>query len=236
MRLDINNLQAGYGNIKVLRGVNFSAAAGEVVTILGRNGTGRSTTCKAIMGLLPGSSGKVALGGIDLSTLPSHLIARAGIGYVPEERLVFHTLTVEENLRMGAKAPAHSGTPTWNMEDLYALFPRLKERRHVKAGFLSGGEQQMLSMFRTLMGNPSMILIDEPTEGLAPKIVDLVADTIVEMRRRGLGVMLLEQKLALTFRVTDRVLVMGHGEIVFSGTTAQFRADDSIRRTWLEVN
>ncbi len=236
MMLQVRDLRASYGNIQVLRGVNFAVAGGEVVTILGRNGTGRSTTCKAIMGLLPSRSGTVLLGERDISALPSHLIARAGVGFVPEERLIFNNLSVEENLHIGAKAPAQGGTVRWEMGDLYALFPRLKERRNVKAGFLSGGEQQMLTMFRTLMGNPGVILIDEPTEGLAPKIVDVVGETIQEMRRRGLAVLLLEQKLALTFRVTDRVLVMGHGALVFSGSTDAFRADAQVRREWLEVN
>jgi branched-chain amino acid transport system ATP-binding protein len=236
MRLEITDLEAGYGNIRVLRGVSFAVDAGEIVTVLGRNGTGRSTTCKAVMGQITPTAGRVTLDGTSLAGKPSHAIARAGLGYVPEERLIFTGLTVEENLVIGAKEPARPGIPRWTIPELYDIFPRLRERRNVKAGFLSGGEQQMLTMFRTLMGNPAVILVDEPTEGLAPRIVEVVAETIREMKRRGLAVLLMEQKLALAFRVTDRVLVMGHGRIVFSGTAESFRADDAVRRQWLEVS
>lgn len=236
MKLEISDLEAGYGNIRVLRGVTFAVGAGEIVTVLGRNGTGRSTTCKAVMGQITPTAGRVTLDGTSLAGRPSHAIARAGLGYVPEERLIFTGLTVEENLVIGAKEPARPGTPRWTIPELYEIFPRLRERRNVKAGFLSGGEQQMLTMFRTLMGNPAVILVDEPTEGLAPRIVEVVAETIREMKRRGLAVLLMEQKLALAFRVTDRVLVMGHGRIVFSGTAEAFRADDTVRRQWLEVS
>lgn len=236
MRLEVRGLEGGYGNVQVLRGVNFDVNTGEVVTILGRNGTGRSTTCKAIMRALPGQRGHIRWDSTDLTNLNSHEVARAGIGYVPEERLIFTNLTVAENLEIGRKAPAHASTPTWNAPELYELFPRLYERRKIKAGYLSGGEQQMLTIFRTLMGNPGAILIDEPTEGLAPKIVDVVGQTIVEMRRRGLAVLLVEQKLSLSLRVSDRVLVMGHGHIVFSGTVAEFQNNGQVRRQWLEVN
>ncbi len=236
MNLQVKGLHGGYGNVQVLRGVDFTVESGEVVTLLGRNGSGRSTTCKAILNSLPGQTGEVRLGGVDVSGLPSHAVARAGIGYVPEERLVFTDLTVQENLLIGCKPPRNADMPTWTLDELYAIFPRLQERRDVKAGFLSGGEQQMLAIFRTLMGNPAAILIDEPTEGLAPTIVEVVGQTILEMKRRGLAVLLVEQKLSLAFRVSDRVLVMGHGQIVFTGSVADFRADDRIRRHWLEVS
>ena len=236
MKLVVRELEGGYGNVQVLRGVNFEVNTGEVVTLLGRNGTGRSTTCKAIMNALPGQRGQTRWGTTDLSGLSSHEVARAGVGYVPEERLIFTNLSVDENLQIGRKAPANPSTPTWTQDELYALFPRLHERRKIKAGFLSGGEQQMLTIFRTLMGNPGAILIDEPTEGLAPKIVEVVAKTIAQMRKRGLAVLLVEQKLAMSLSISDRVLVMGHGHIVFSGSVADFRADDQIRRQWLEVN
>ncbi len=232
--LSVRDLHAAYGNIHVLRGVAFEIAGGEIATILGRNGSGRSTTCKAVMGLLPPLRGQVLLGGVDLAGRESHDIARAGLGYVPEERLIFTTLTVEENLIMGQK-PAKSGAARWSMDELYDLFPRLRERRNIRAGFLSGGEQQMLTMFRTLLGNPSAILIDEPTEGLAPKIVDVVGEAILEMKRRGLAVVLMEQKLSMAMKVTDTVLVMGHGQIVFAGSPQAFEADPGIRRQWLEV-
>lgn len=234
MMLSVRGLHAQYGAIRVLQGVDFDIAGGQIVTILGRNGSGRSTTCKAVMGMLPPTGGEVRLRGTNLAGRPSHEIARAGIGYVPEERLVFSTLTVEENLVMGQKK-ARDGAATWSMDELYDLFPRLRERRRVQAGFLSGGEQQMLTIFRTLLGNPSVILVDEPTEGLAPKIVDVVSEVVLEMKRRGLAVVLLEQKLSMAMRVTDTVLVMGHGQIVFSGTPKAFNDDASIRRQWLEV-
>ncbi len=235
MTLAVRGLHAYYGNIHVLHGVDFDIAGGEIATILGRNGSGRSTTCKAVMGILKPAQGEVRLRGQNFAGQAGHNIARAGIGYVPEERLIFSTLTVEENLVMGQKEP-RQGAARWNMEELYALFPRLKERRNVRAGYLSGGEQQMLTIFRTLLGNPSVILVDEPTEGLAPKIVDVVGEVVLEMKRRGLAVVLLEQKLSMALRVTDTIMVMGHGQIVFSGTPEAFNDNPSIRRQWLEVS
>jgi len=234
--LNVQNLHASYGRLRALSGVTFSVAAGEIVTILGRNGSGRSTTCKAIIGMVPPTTGQVELRNRNLAGLPPHQIARAGIGYVPEERRIFGQLTVEENLQLGMQ-PLRSGSSVaeWRMDDLYAKFPRLHERRHVKAGFLSGGEQQVLTIFRTLLGNPLAILIDEPTEGLAPMIVDVVSDLVVEMKQRGLGIVLMEQKLAMALRLADRVLVMGRGQIVFSGSPAAFEASSELRKQWLEV-
>ncbi|NEI74551.1 ATP-binding cassette domain-containing protein [Rhizobium lusitanum] len=233
--LSVRGLHAYYGNIHVLHGVDLDVAGGHITTILGRNGSGRSTTCKAIMGILKPARGEVKLNGENVAGRAGHDIARAGIGYVPEERLIFATLTVEENLQLGMK-PARSGVASWTVEELYAFFPRLKERRRVRAGYLSGGEQQMLTIFRTLLGNPSVILVDEPTEGLAPKIVDVVTEVMMEMKRRGLGIVLLEQKLSMALRVTDSIMVMGHGQIVFNGTAQEFHDNPSIRRQWLEVS
>jgi branched-chain amino acid transport system ATP-binding protein len=233
--LNVTDLHAAYGNIKVLNGVTLSVPGGSIATILGRNGSGRSSTCKAVMGLLPPMRGQVTLKGKELAGLPAHEISRAGIGYVPEDRQVFKNLSVEENFKIGIQ-PAKVGRAAWTVDELLDVFPRLRERRHIKAGFLSGGEQQMLTLFRTLLTNPDVMLIDEPTEGLAPKVVEALAEVILEMKRRGLALLLLEQKLAMVMRLTDRVFVMGRGEIVFSGSVADFQADDAVRRTWLEVS
>lgn len=226
-------MTAGYGGSIVLRDLSFEIGTNEIVTILGRNGSGRSTTCKAIMSLLP-KRGQVTLDGVEISKMDSHKVARSGIGYVPEEREVFKKLTVEENLVLG-QMPPRDGRPAWKMGELYDLFPRLRERRNVLAGNLSGGEQQMLTMFRSMLGNPTVLLVDEPTEGLAPMIVERVRETLLELKRRGTSILLLEQKLALALDMADRVLVMGHGHIVFSGTVAEFHADGDVRRKWLEV-
>lgn len=233
--LKVTDLHAAYGNIKVLNGVSLAVPGGSIATILGRNGSGRSSTCKAVMGLLPPLRGEVAVNGRNLTRLPAHEISRAGIGYVPEDRQVFKNLSVEENLRIGTH-PAPPGRASWTTQELLDVFPRLRERRNVKAGFLSGGEQQMLTLFRTLLTNPNVMLVDEPTEGLAPKVVEALAEVILEMKRRGLAILLLEQKLAMVMRLTDRVFVMGRGEIVFHGNVEEFQADNAVRRTWLEVS
>lgn len=233
--LTITDLHAHYGKSQVLNGVQYHLKPGEIGTILGRNGSGRSTLCKAIIGLLPPTSGSVSLNGQELARRAPHEVARAGIGYVPEEREIFLNLTVDENMTIGRKK-ASPGSPQWSAAELYDLFPRLRERRRVKAGSLSGGEQQMLTIFRTLLGNPAVILVDEPTEGLAPKIVEVVRDVLLEMRRRGLAVLLLEQKLALALEIADHVSVMGHGTIVFDGSVEEFRANQEIRSRWLEVS
>jgi branched-chain amino acid transport system ATP-binding protein len=232
--LVVEDLHAAYGHVHVLNGVTFSVAAGEIVTILGRNGSGRSSTCKALMGLVVPSAGRVTLASRPLIGLPAHEIARAGLSYVPEDRQIFRNLTVAENLAIGVKPPAGSAA-RWNADELCDAFPQLRDRMTVKAGYLSGGEQQMLTVFRSLLGNPAAILIDEPTEGLGPKVIDALADVVAEMRRRGLAVVLLEQKLAMALRLTDRVLVMGRGEIVFAGTADAFIADTEVRQKWLEV-
>jgi branched-chain amino acid transport system ATP-binding protein len=230
--LELANVHAYYGKSHVLHGVSFEVGAGEIVALLGRNGSGRSTTVKTIMGLVDGS-GSVRWRGQEVLGRKAFEIAHAGIGYVPENRDIFPRLTVHQNLMLGLKKSNTTGR--WSFDDMYRLFPRLKERQHTEAGVLSGGEQQMLTLCRTLMGDPALIMIDEPTEGLAPKIVELVADYLRELKRRGISVLLVEQKLTIALEVADRCLVMGHGRIVFAGTPAELRADATVRREWLEV-
>jgi len=232
--LRVDGLHAHYGKSHVLRGVTLQVGRGEVVSLLGRNGSGRSTTLKALMGLVPPSAGRIELAGRALAGAPPHAICRAGLAYVPEEREVFANLTVDENLRMGEQPPV-AGAVRWTMAQMFDWFPRLKERRGTKAGSLSGGEQQMLTMCRSLLGNPLAILIDEPTEGLAPKIVAQVAACIQDMQRQGVSVVLVEQKLAIALKVSSRVCVMGHGHIVFEGSPAQLLADTAMQQQWLAV-
>lgn len=232
--LQVDDLHAHYGKSHVLRGVTLKVRRGEVVSLLGRNGSGRSTTLKAMMGLVPPSSGRVQLGTRALAGAKPNTICRAGLAYVPEEREVFANLTVDENLRMGEQPPVE-GAQRWSIEQMFDYFPRLKERRRTKAGSLSGGEQQMLTICRSLLGNPLAILIDEPTEGLAPKIVAQVGECIRDMQRRGVSVLLVEQKLAIALKVSSRVCVMGHGRIVFEGSPQQLEADDALLQQWLAV-
>jgi len=230
--LKIENLQAYYGKSHVLHGVELSVEAGEIVSLLGRNGSGRSTTAKAIMGLVD-CNGSVRWKGQEIVGKKTFEIAQLGLGYVPESRDIFPTLTVEQNLILGQKSARKTGR--WSFEDMFAMFPRLKERRHTSAGVLSGGEQQMLTLCRALMGDPDLIIIDEPTEGLAPKIVELVAHYLQELKKRGISVLLIEQKLTIAMEISDRCLVMGHGSIVFAGTPNDLRNDKLVRREWLEV-
>ena len=237
--LQVDDLHAHYGKSHVLRGVTLQLRRAEVVSLLGRNGSGRSTTLKAMMGLVPPSAGRVRLGtregGVrELAGAPPNVICRAGLAYVPEEREVFLNLTVEENLRMGEQPPV-PGAPRWTTAQMYDYFPRLKERRHTKGGSLSGGEQQMLTICRSLLGNPLAILVDEPTEGLAPKIVAQVGECIQDLQRRGVSVLLVEQKLAIALKVSARVCVIGHGRIVFEGSPAQLLADAEMQQRWLAV-
>jgi len=229
--LRIENLHAYYGKSHVLHGVDLHVRRGEIVSLLGRNGVGRSTTAKAIMGLVD-ATGSIAWRGRELIGRKAYEIAPLGVGYVPESRDVFPTLTVEQNLLLGQKGRRPG---RWSFDDMYRIFPRLAERRHTQAGVLSGGEQQMLTLCRTLMGEPELIVIDEPTEGLAPKVVELVADYLDELKRNGVSVLLVEQKLAIAMRISQRVYVMGHGRIVFEGTPESLREDESVRREWLEV-
>jgi branched-chain amino acid transport system ATP-binding protein len=230
--LKVANLQAYYGKSHVLHGVEFQVGAGEIVSLLGRNGSGRSTTAKAIMGLVD-CQGSLLWRGQEILGKKTFEIAQLGVGYVPESRDIFPELTVEQNMYLGQKNARKAGR--WSFEDMYQMFPRLKERRHTPAGVLSGGEQQMLTLCRTLMGDPDLIIIDEPTEGLAPKIVELVAHYLKELRKRGLSVLLIEQKLTIAMDISDRCLVMGHGSVVFSGTPDALRLDQAVRKEWLEV-
>ncbi len=237
--LEVRELNAWYGKSHVLRGVQLDVRRGEIVSLLGRNGVGRSTTLKAIMGLVRGS-GTVRFRGEDILGLAAFRVAHKGLGYVPENRDVFPTLTVRQNLLLGEKRSRAAGRPEsgashWTIDDVFDLFPRLRERADTAAGVLSGGEQQMLTLCRTLMGGPELVMIDEPTEGLAPRIVDQVANLLVEIRKRGAGILLVEQKLAIALDVSERLYVMGHGAIVFEGAPADLRSNAAMRREWLEV-
>jgi branched-chain amino acid transport system ATP-binding protein len=229
--LQVTDLHAYYGKSHILHGVSMHVGKGEIVSLLGRNGVGRSTTIKAIMGQVA-AEGSVRFKDQELLGHKTYEVAHKGLGYVPENRDIFPTLTVEQNLILGMKAK----TPgKWKLDDMYQLFPRLKERQHTQAGVLSGGEQQMLTLCRTLMGDPDLIMIDEPTEGLAPKIVELVAEYLKELKNRGVSVLLVEQKLAIALDISNRLYVMGHGQIVFEGTPAELKANEAIRKEWLEV-
>ena len=234
--LEIKNLHAFYGKSHVLHGVDLVVGEGEIVSLLGRNGVGRSTTVKATM-VQVDSTGSILFKGEQLIGLKAFEIAHKGLGYVPENRDIFPSLTVEQNLILGEKRSKDAKTrkPRWQLEDMYTMFPRLKERQHTAAGVLSGGEQQMLTLCRTLMGDPDLIMIDEPTEGLAPKVVDLVAQYLNTLKERGISILLVEQKLAIALEISQRVYVMGHGLIVFEGSPADLRANADIRKEWLEV-
>jgi branched-chain amino acid transport system ATP-binding protein len=230
--LKLNHLHAFYGKSHVLHGVDFEVHPGEIVSLLGRNGSGRSTTVKAIMGLVDGA-GTITWRDEQILGRKAFQIAHLGIGYVPENRDIFPELTVHQNLMLGQKRGKKQ--PRWSFDDMYRMFPRLKERQHTEAGVLSGGEQQMLTLCRTLMGDPDLIMIDEPTEGLAPKIVELVAQYLKELKNRGVSVLLVEQKLTIALEISERCYVMGHGRIVFEGTPADLRGNAYIRKEWLEV-
>ncbi|WP_460487384.1 ABC transporter ATP-binding protein [Curvibacter fontanus] len=230
--LKVESLHAFYGKSHVLHGVHFEVQPGEIVALLGRNGSGRSTTAKAVMGLVD-CAGSVKWKGQEIQGRKAFEIAHLGVGYVPENRDIFPDLTVHQNLMLGEKGKGR--TSRWNFDDMYAMFPRLKERQHTEAGVLSGGEQQMLTLCRTLMGDPDLIIIDEPTEGLAPKIVELVGQYLKTLKDRGISVLLIEQKLTIAMAISDRALVMGHGSIVFEGTPEALRNDSYTRKEWLEV-
>ena len=230
--LQLKDIHAYYGKSHVLHGVSFEVNPGEIVALLGRNGSGRSTTAKAIMGLVH-AEGRLLWKGQDFLGRKAYEIAHLGIGLVPEAREIFPRLTVQQNLLLGQKGAGKGSR--WSFDDMYAMFPRLKERQHTEAGVLSGGEQQMLTLCRTLMGDPDLIIIDEPTEGLAPKIVQLVGEYLKKLKDRGISVLLIEQKLTIAMAISDRALVMGHGSIVFQGTPDSLRADAATRKEWLEV-
>lgn len=231
--LSVTGLQAGYGHSRVLHGIDLAVHRGEIVSILGRNGAGRSTLLKALMGLLP-SRGECRFDGHAICGLPTHAIARLGMGYVPESREVFPTLSVAQNLLLGRK-PGPQPAQGWREDDIHALFPALHKRRQVAAGALSGGEQQMLSLARALLGNPSLLLVDEPAEGLSPQMVEQVAQALQELRRRGVAVLLVEQKQALALELSQRVYVMGRGEMVFHGTPASLAAHETVQQEWLAL-
>ena len=230
--LQVRDLHAYYGKSHILQGVNMEVHAGEIVSLLGRNGVGRSTTIKAIMGEVP-PEGSITFKDQEIAGMKSHAIARLGLGYVPENRDIFPTLTVRQNLLLGQKSSKNSGP--CSMEDMLKLFPNLRERADTPGGVLSGGEQQMLTMCRTLMGDPDLVMVDEPTEGLAPQMVEKVADLLNEIASRGLSILLVEQKLTIALKISARVYVMGHGEIVFDGTPDDLRANEQVRKEWLEV-
>jgi branched-chain amino acid transport system ATP-binding protein len=230
--LEVKNLHAYYGKSHILHGVNLQVQSGEIVSLLGRNGVGRSTTIKAVMGQVD-MTGSVRFKQQEIGGLKAFVIARKGLGYVPENRDIFPTLTVKQNLQLGQKSRQQKGR--WSLDDMYKLFPVLRERADAPAGVMSGGEQQMLTLCRTLMGDPDLVMIDEPTEGLAPKIVEQVAVLLDEMKNRGVSILLVEQKLTIALKISQRLYVMGHGQIVFEGSPDDLKANESVRKEWLEV-
>ena len=230
--LEVRDLHAYYGKSHILHGVRLEVRGGEIVSLLGRNGVGRSTTIRSIMGMVD-CEGSVKFNGEELLGHKTYEIAHKGLGYVPENRDVFPTLTVRQNLFLGQKKANASGR--WKMDDMFELFPQLKERADTQAGVLSGGEQQMLTLCRTLMGDPELVMIDEPTEGLAPKIVEQVAGLFQEIKKRGVSILLVEQKLAIALDISERLYVMGHGQIVFEGAPRDVRENAAMRKEWLEV-
>ena len=230
--LKLQDIHAYYGKSHVLHGVSFDVNAGEIVALLGRNGSGRSTTAKAIMGLVHAEGG-LHWKGQDMLRKKAYEIAHMGIGYVPENRDIFPGLTVRENLLLGMKAGREKAR--WSMEDVFTLFPQLAARCDAPGGVLSGGEQQMLAICRTLMGDPDLIMVDEPTEGLAPMLVELVRALLEKIAQRGVAILLIEQKLTIALAITHRLYVMGHGRIVFEGTPRDLAASEAIRKEWLEV-
>jgi branched-chain amino acid transport system ATP-binding protein len=230
--LEADTVHAYYGKSHVLQGVSLRVGDGEIVSLLGRNGAGRSTTIKAIMGEVR-AVGAIRFKGVRIDGLKPHEIARRGLGYVPEDRAIFPGLTVRENLLLGMKSTRQRGR--WSEDDMFALFPILRERADAPPGVRSCGEQQMLTICRTLMGDPELIMVDEPTEGLAPKMVELVRDLLLNIARRGVAILLIEQKLTIALAISHRLYVMGHGIIVFEGTPQDLRANEAVRKEWLEV-
>ena len=230
--LEVSDLHAYYGKSHILQGVTFNVQNGEIVSLLGRNGVGRSTTAKAIMGeVLP--QGSIRFKDQEIAGKKSFEIANLGLGYVPENRDIIPTLTVRQNLQLGMKSTKANGR--WSIEEIFNMFPNLADRAEIDGDVLSGGEQQMLCMCRTLMGDPDMIMIDEPTEGLAPKIVEQVANLLQEIANRGVAILLVEQKLNIALNISHRLYVMGHGQMVYEGTSASLKKADNVRAEWLEV-
>ena len=232
--LSVEGLDAYYGRAHILRGVGFEARAGEVLALAGRNGAGKSTALKAVMGLVRPAAGRVRFGGRDVAGWEPHRIARLGLGYVPEERRIFADLSVMENLEVGRRPP-RPGLSPWTPERLFALFPALAPLRDRPGGRMSGGEQQMLAIARTLMGNPRLILLDEPSEGLAPVVVEAMAQAVLSLKAEGVAVLLAEQNLHFAGRVADRAAVIETGRIAWRGTMVALLADEGVRRTYLAV-
>ena len=236
--LELSGVNTYYDNSHVLHNVSLKIQAGETVALIGRNGVGKTTTMRTIMGLTSARRGTIRFKEIDIVRWKPYQIARAGLGFVPEERWIFPTLTVHQNLLIGQKnmaEPEDFAPGGWTLEKCYDAFPSLKKRQYAKGGTLSGGEQQMLTIARTLMGNPEMILIDEPTEGLAPKIVEVVADIIRDIARGGMTVLLVEQKLTVALELADRIYVISKGMIQWDGTPEELRTNDQVRKAYLEV-
>ncbi|MEL7471151.1 MAG: ABC transporter ATP-binding protein [Pseudomonadota bacterium] len=232
--LDVTDLHAYYGKSHILQGVNLTVGEGEIVALLGRNGVGRSTTCKAVMGDVP-PVGSIQFKGQEIAGKKAFEIARLGIGYVPENRDIFPGLTTRQNLILGLKPNQNDGEGRWSMQDMFDLFENLRARADVEASVLSGGEQQMLTMCRTLMGDPDLIMVDEPTEGLSPQMTEKVGKLLEEIARRGVSILLVEQKLSIALKISHRVYVMGHGHVVFEGTPAELAEREDVRKEWLEV-
>ncbi|HEY0184346.1 MAG TPA: ABC transporter ATP-binding protein [Rhodopila sp.] len=232
--LTLADVHSYYGRAHILQGVSFDLPAGEVLVLLGRNGAGKSTTMKSLIGIVRPTRGRIGFSDVDITGWEPHRIARAGLGYVPEERRIFTDLTVQENLEVG-RQPARDGRPPWTEERLFALFPNLGRMRNRAGGRMSGGEQQMLTIARTLMGNPRLLLLDEPSEGLAPVIVEEMSDAILALKREGVTILLAEQNLHFAARVADRAAVIEKGRIVWTGTMAALQADAVARATYLAV-
>ena len=232
--LEVKDLHAYYGKSHILQGVNLNVQEGEIVALLGRNGVGRSTTCKAIMGEVP-PHGSVMFKGQELAGKKAFEIANIGLGYVPENRDIFPGLTTRQNLILGMKPGQKDNDGRWSMENMFDMFENLRTRADVEASVLSGGEQQMLTMCRTLIGDPEFIMIDEPTEGLSPQMTQKVAELLKEIAKRKVATLLVEQKLSIAMDIADRVYVMGHGQVVFEGTPAELKGRDDVRKEWLEV-
>ena len=230
--LEVDDLHAYYGKSHILQGIHLRVDQGEIVSLLGRNGAGRSTTVKTIMGEVT-PVGAIRFRGERIDGLRPHAIARKGLGYVPENRDIFPGLTVRENLRLGMKSEKQEGR--WTLEDAFELFPVLRERIDAPGGVLSGGEQQMLTICRTLMGDPELIMVDEPTEGLAPRMIEAVRGLLERIAARGVSILLVEQKLTIALAISHRLYIMGQGNIVFEGTPEELRANDKVRKEWLEV-
>ena len=230
--LEVDDLHAYYGKSHILQGVTFRVGEGEIISLLGRNGAGRSTAIRTIMGHVP-AVGCIHFKGERIDRMKTHEIARRGLGYVPEDRSIFPALTVRENLVLGTKSAAGGGR--WSLDDVFTLFPLLRERADAPGGVLSGGEQQLLTICRTLMGDPDLIMVDEPTEGLAPMMVQLVRELLEKIARRGVAILLIEQKLTIALAISHRLYVMGQGRIVFEGTAQALRDNETVRKEWLEI-